>query len=93
MKFTPNYTVSYHGEFHKAGIPFDIEDKDVKEMSPHGVIATKETHVEPETKQPEEIQPETELEQSEPEQDEEQSEDNRHKRGRSKKQEENNDTD
>lgn len=39
MKFTPNYTVSYHGEFHKAGEPFEIEEKDINEMSVHGVVA------------------------------------------------------
>lgn len=38
MKFTPNYTVSYHGTFHVKGIPFDIADKDAAEMSRHGEV-------------------------------------------------------
>lgn len=29
MKFVPNYTVSYNGEFYKAGLSFDIDEKDV----------------------------------------------------------------
>lgn len=39
MEFTPNYKVSYRGEFHDAGIPFDIDEKDVEEMSAHGMVS------------------------------------------------------
>lgn len=95
MKFTPNYTVSYHGEFHRAGIPFDIEDKDVKEMSAHGVVLdSKAQKAKTQTESEDESAvEETVNEQPEPEQDDEQSDDNRPKRGRSKKQEESNDAD
>ena len=37
MLFTPNYNVIYHGELHKAGAAFRIEDKDADELSAHGV--------------------------------------------------------
>ena len=38
MLFTPKYTVSYHGMFHRAGTPFEIEPGDVEEMSRHGTV-------------------------------------------------------
>ncbi len=38
MKFTPNYTVSYKGTFHRAGVPFDIDEKDAAEMKIHGKV-------------------------------------------------------
>lgn len=36
MKFTPNYTVSYKGQFYPAGKPFEIDEKDADEMRRHG---------------------------------------------------------
>lgn len=36
MKFTPKYAVSYHGVIRKAGIPFEIAEKDAEAMSLHG---------------------------------------------------------
>lgn len=39
MKFTPKYTVSYKGTFHKAGIAFQVDSKDAEMMSAHGVVA------------------------------------------------------
>lgn len=38
MRFTPKYTVSYKGVFHKAGVPFDIDGADVGEMTRHGFV-------------------------------------------------------
>lgn len=38
MLFTPNYTVSYKGVYHRAGKPFEIDPKDREEMSKHGVV-------------------------------------------------------
>ena len=38
MKFTPKYTVSYNGVFHKAGVSFDIDPKDRTEMERHGKV-------------------------------------------------------
>lgn len=80
MKFTPNYTVSYCGEFHKAGIPFEIEDKDVKEMSAHGVVSGANAQNPETTPEPEEgtAVEETVTEQTEPEEEQP-------KRGRAKK--------
>lgn len=42
MKFTPKYTVSYHGVFHRAGVPFEIDAKDETEMRRHGTVETYE---------------------------------------------------
>lgn len=39
MEFTPDYTVSYRGVFHRAGTPFDIDEEDYAEMSRHGRVA------------------------------------------------------
>lgn len=36
MRFVPYYTVSYHGKFYRAGVEFEIDDKDVESMSRHG---------------------------------------------------------
>ncbi len=38
MKFTPNYTVSYKGVFHRAGETFEIDDKDAAEMQKYGKV-------------------------------------------------------
>lgn len=39
LMFTPkDYTVSYHGKFHKPGIPFEIDAQDREEMEKHGVV-------------------------------------------------------
>lgn len=38
MKLIPNYTVSYKGVFHKAGVPFDIDPKDRAELERHGRV-------------------------------------------------------
>ena len=38
MLFTPKYTVAYHGVFHMAGTPFEIEPGDAEEMSRHGTV-------------------------------------------------------
>lgn len=37
-KLVPYYTVSYRGEYHKAGQAFEIHDGDVEEMRQHGTI-------------------------------------------------------
>lgn len=89
MKFTPNYTVSYHGEFHKAGIPFDIEDEDVKEMSVHGVVSGAKTEKPKTQTEPEEevAVEETVNEQPEPEEEPEETEEEQPKRGKGKKSE------
>lgn len=44
MLFTPKYTVSYHGMFHRAGTSFEIDPGDADEMSQHGTV---EAPVEP----------------------------------------------
>lgn len=38
--FTPFYTVSYHGKFYPAGVPIEIDEGDVPEMSLHGTVST-----------------------------------------------------
>lgn len=38
MKFTPNYTVSYKGAFHRACEVFEIEPEDAAEMKKHGKV-------------------------------------------------------
>lgn len=38
MRFTPHYTVSYRGSFHKAGKTFNIDSADAEEMSKHGTV-------------------------------------------------------
>ena len=38
MKFVPDYTVSYRGVFHLAGVLFNIDPKDVEMMEPHGTV-------------------------------------------------------
>lgn len=38
MKFTPDYNVSYKGQFYPAGKPFEIDKKDVAEMQHHGKV-------------------------------------------------------
>jgi len=38
MKCTPKYNVIYNGEFHAAGRPFEIEEKDAEEMRAHGTV-------------------------------------------------------
>lgn len=38
MLFTPNYTVSYKGVFHKAGKSFPIDPADADEMAQHGTV-------------------------------------------------------
>ncbi len=38
MKFTPDYTVSYKGVFHRAGETFEIDGKDAAEMQKHGKV-------------------------------------------------------
>lgn len=50
MLFTPKYTVSYHGAFHRAGTPFEIDAGDAEEMSRHGTVeAPSEPSIEAET--------------------------------------------
>lgn len=78
MKFTPNYNVSYHGEFHAAGIPFDIDEKDVIEMSAHGIVY-KTKKIEKQTNAEKEVSVAA-VEPSENEKDEKA--DNQSKRGR-----------
>ena len=48
-KFVPYYTVSYGGEYHRAGKSFEIKDDDVEEMRQHGTIIPE---VVPEKKKP-----------------------------------------
>lgn len=38
MEFVPKYTVSYHGEWCEAGVPFDIDPADAEEMKEHGEV-------------------------------------------------------
>lgn len=38
MQFTPKYTVSYNGVFHKAKEPFEIDDNDAEMMAAHGEL-------------------------------------------------------
>lgn len=38
MRFTPKYTVSYHGVIHTANLPFEIEANDAEEMRMHGAV-------------------------------------------------------
>lgn len=38
MKFTPDYNVMYKGVFYEADKTFEIDEKDVKEMSRHGEV-------------------------------------------------------
>lgn len=38
MKFTPHCIVSYKGSFHKAGVSFDIDANDAKEMKKYGKV-------------------------------------------------------
>jgi len=38
MKFTPDYTVSYRGQFYKAGETVEIDPADAKEMAKHGTV-------------------------------------------------------
>lgn len=38
MRFTPDYTVSYHHAFHAKGVTFDIDDADAEEMSKYGSV-------------------------------------------------------
>lgn len=52
MKFTSRYTVSYHGSFHEAGKPFEIDAKDADEMSAHGIVEATEPSAEKTKKQP-----------------------------------------
>lgn len=49
MRFTPRYTVSYHGEFYYPGEEFDIEPADAEEMSEHGEVVDEPT---PPTEEP-----------------------------------------
>lgn len=43
MKFTPRYTVSYHGEFYYPGEEFDIDPADAEEMREHGEVVDEPT--------------------------------------------------
>lgn len=52
MRFTPNYTVSYHGEFHAAGKPFDIDAADEEEMKQHGTVDLSGNSVAPAPRKP-----------------------------------------
>lgn len=52
MKFTPNYTVSYHGMFHPAGKQFDISDVDATEMRKHGTVEVAGAPEQPAAKKP-----------------------------------------
>lgn len=38
MKCTPAYGVIYNGEYHPAGRPFEIDEKDAEEMKAHGKV-------------------------------------------------------
>ncbi len=55
-KLVPYYTVSYRGEYHKAGQPFEIYDGDLEEMRQHGTIMqeknTAKVEPEPTTEEP-----------------------------------------
>lgn len=52
MKFTPSITVSYHGVFRDAGVPFDIDEKDADAMSRYGVVERDTDDGEKQTKSP-----------------------------------------
>lgn len=52
MLFTPNYTVSYKGAFHKAGKAFPIDPKDADEMAAHGVVDVPTMPAQPPTQPP-----------------------------------------
>lgn len=43
MKFTPKYTVSYHGVIHKANVAFEIDASDAEEMKEHGTVEEKDS--------------------------------------------------
>lgn len=51
MKFTPKYTVSYKGVFHKAGIPFEIDEMDAGMLAMHGYLERSEPALQ-ETQEP-----------------------------------------
>lgn len=38
MLFTPNYAVSYKGQFYRGGEQFEIAEADAAEMSRHGTV-------------------------------------------------------
>ncbi len=43
MRFTPNYTVSYHGRFYRSGETFEINASDAAEMRKHGTVEEVQT--------------------------------------------------
>lgn len=46
MKFIPNYNVMYKGVFRESDEMFEIDEKDVEEMSAHGeIVEESTTHV------------------------------------------------
>lgn len=51
MRFTPKYSVSYHGVIHKANVPFDIDEADAEELKKHGTVDAAERIVESETEE------------------------------------------
>ena len=38
MRFVPNYNVIYNGEYHPAGVEFNINDSDADSMRKHGTV-------------------------------------------------------
>lgn len=58
MLFTPNYAVSYKGQFYRGGEQFEIAEADAAEMSRHGTI---QQAAEPPQKPPAEELPPEEL--------------------------------
>lgn len=56
MLFTPNYTVSYKGEFYGPGVAFPIDPADREEMEKHGTVEVAEA-TEPPAQKPEPAEP------------------------------------
>ena len=51
MKFTPECWVSYKGDFHPAGKPFEIDPADADEMGKYGAVEAEPSAVpEPQVK-------------------------------------------
>lgn len=42
MRFTPRYTVSYHGVIRRANESFEIDTDDADEMAKHGAVEVEE---------------------------------------------------
>lgn len=63
MLFTPNYAVSYKGQFYRGGEQFEIAEADAAEMSRHGTV---QQAAEPPQKPPSEELPPDEAEEEMP---------------------------